>query len=73
MNPPGNSEFTHEFFDESSKAWAANKVRCGAVYAYKCMYIHSNTRQCSKPAILNEFCKQHYFLNKNKSKGPKTI
>ena len=32
----GNSEFTAEFFDESSRAWMANKVRRGASMAYKC-------------------------------------
>jgi hypothetical protein len=33
---PGLSEFTHEFFEESSKAWKANKVRYGqAMYKYK--------------------------------------
>lgn len=73
MNPPGNSEFTPEFFNESSKLWSANKIRCGASYAYKCDYIHSNKKQCIKPAILHNFCKQHYFLNKNISKLPKTI
>jgi hypothetical protein len=64
MNPPGNSEFTPEFFDESSRAWLENKVRMGAGYTYKCDYIHSNTKQCRKPAILSNFCKQHSFLNR---------
>lgn len=32
----GTSEFTHEFFEASSKAWKANKVRYGqAMYKYK--------------------------------------
>lgn len=32
----GISEFTHAFFEESSKAWKANKVRYGeAMYKYK--------------------------------------
>jgi hypothetical protein len=71
MNIPGNSEFTSEFFDESSKAWLSNKVRCGLVYAYKCTHIHSNTKQCKKPAVLHDFCKQHYILNKNTPKNNK--
>lgn len=33
---PGISEFTHEFFEASSQAWKANKVRYGqASYKYK--------------------------------------
>lgn len=33
---PGISEFTHEFFEASSQAWKANKVRYGqAMYRYK--------------------------------------
>jgi hypothetical protein len=62
----GISEFTPEFFDESSKEWMKNKIRKGGGYIYKCAYIHSNNRQCSKAAILNEFCKQHYFLIRKK-------
>ncbi len=32
----GISEFTHQFFEEASKAWKANKVRYGqAMYKYK--------------------------------------
>lgn len=32
----GISEFTHEFFEESSRSWKANKVRCGVgMYKYK--------------------------------------
>ena len=71
MNIPGNSEFTSDFFDESSRAWLSNKVRCGSSYAYKCAYIHSNTKQCIKSAVLHDFCKQHYVLNKNRSKQSK--
>jgi hypothetical protein len=33
---PGISEFTHQFFEEASKAWKANKVKYGqAMYRYK--------------------------------------
>jgi hypothetical protein len=58
----GNSEFTPEFFDESSRAWMENKIRIGAAYSYKCAYIHSNKKLCQNNAILNEFCKRHYFF-----------
>lgn len=65
---PGNSEFTSEFFDESSKAWLENKIRKGCTYAYKCSYIHSNTRKCEKAADNNELCKRHYILLKSQNK-----
>lgn len=33
---PGISDFTHQFFEEASKAWKANKVKYGqAMYRYK--------------------------------------
>jgi hypothetical protein len=32
----GNSEFTADFFNESSKAWLTNKVKVGEQYRYKC-------------------------------------
>jgi hypothetical protein len=32
----GNSEFTADFFNDSSKAWLSNKVKVGEQYRYKC-------------------------------------
>jgi hypothetical protein len=65
MSLPGNSEFTPEFFNQSSNAWMENKIRMGASYSYKCAYIHSNSKKCQHPATFNEYCKRHYFLLKN--------
>jgi hypothetical protein len=65
MNMPGNSEFTSEFFNESSKAGMENKIRCGAAYAYKCSYIHSNKKQCEHPSTHSDYCKRHYILLKS--------
>ncbi len=65
---PGISEFTPQFFDESSKAWLENKVRCGHSYAYKCQYIHSNKKQCSHPDTHSGYCKRHYILLKSQKK-----
>lgn len=65
MNTPGNTEFTPQFFDESSKAWMENKVRCGASYAYKCSYIHSNKKRCEYPGTHSDYCKRHYILLKS--------
>jgi hypothetical protein len=62
MNPPGISEFTPEFFDNSSNAWMQNKIKCGTAYTYRCEYIHSNKKNCKKPSINNNLCKQHFIL-----------
>jgi hypothetical protein len=48
----GNSEFTAEFFDESSKAWMENKKKIGASMVYKCDYRMSKTRMCNNSAIM---------------------
>lgn len=64
MNTPGNQEFTPEFFNESSRAWLINKIKMGSAYSYKCDYIHSNKKQCTKPSTIGDFCKRHYFLLK---------
>lgn len=68
MKLPGNSEFTPQYFDESTKAWMENKVRCDAAYSYKCSYIHSNNKQCHHPSTQNEYCKRHFILLKSRSK-----
>lgn len=68
MELPGISEFTSKFFDESSKAWLENKIRCGASYAYKCSYIHSNNKQCQHPATESEYCKRHFILLKSQKR-----
>jgi hypothetical protein len=65
MNSSGISEFTPQFFDDASKAWQENKIRCGASYAYKCKYIHSNHKQCHHPATNLDFCKRHFILLKS--------
>lgn len=68
MNPD-NSEFTSEFFDQASKAWLENKVRYGASYRYKCAYIHSNKKQCSKPVVSFDYCKRHNIVMKSRMKS----
>ena len=69
MSWPGIYEFTPEFFDKSSQAWMANKIRNGSGIAYKCVYIHSNSTQCSKAALSHDFCKRHIVaINQYKNK-----
>jgi hypothetical protein len=62
-------------FDEASQAWRANKKYLGGgMFAYKCLYIHSNGKQCTKAVggcvtlrycgitpsqPLRNYCKQH--------------
>ncbi len=48
----GNSEFTAEFFDESSRAWMENKKRHGDSMVYKCDHVISKTRRCNNTAKL---------------------
>jgi hypothetical protein len=63
MDPrPGCAEFTAEFFDESSRAWMENKVRKGAMTLYRCSYVHSTSRKCSKAASVCGYCKSHYIV-----------
>jgi hypothetical protein len=66
MEQPGNTEFTAEFFDESSKVWMENKVRKGAMTLYRCSYVHSTSRKCSKVVEVNGFCKSHYIVMKKR-------
>ena len=73
MSLPGNSEFTHKFFDEASEAWRQNKVRCGHIFLYKCKYIHSNQKQCKSAATHQNLCKKHYILLKSRSRALKGL
>jgi hypothetical protein len=68
MNVTGIEEFTAKFFDESSQFWLQNKIKCGlGSYVYKCEYIHSNQKQCKKPATNNNLCKRHFILSISKT------
>jgi hypothetical protein len=45
----GIEEFTPEFFDKAQEAWRSNKKYLGkGWFAYRCKYIHFNTKQCPK-------------------------
>ena len=64
---PGIDEFTPQYFDESSKAWMANKIRVGAGMVYRCSYAISSSRQCPKAAESgSEFCETHINTQKPK-------
>ena len=48
MNP-GNSEFTHAFFEASSRGWMANKIQqADCTYAYKCVGTTRGGKPCTK-------------------------
>jgi hypothetical protein len=51
----GNEEFTAEFFNESSKAWMANKIRAGQSITYKCQGTTKDTKPCKVVARKFEF------------------
>ena len=63
----GNSEFTADFFNESSKAWLSNKVKVGEQYRYKCEATCLSGKKCrhnaaqtsSRPLPSIHTCKQH--------------
>lgn len=43
-------EFTAEFFDASSAAWMANKIKKpNATYAYKCSFVGIDNKPCCAP------------------------
>ncbi len=65
-NLPGKSEFTAEFFEESSRTWMENKIRDGQMLYYKCNYIHKNNKRCSSVVTHGDFCKRHYILKISK-------
>ena len=46
----GNQEFTAEFFDKSSKAWMANKVRAGPCMTYRCQGVTKDSKACKVAA-----------------------
>jgi len=82
MSSAGITEFTSEFFDESSRAWMENKIRFGASIKYKCKYIHSNQKPCNKPVFIDaikgaipqcDYCKQHYKLMRMRADGKKVL
>ena len=52
MELPGILEFTPKFFNESSKAWTENKIKCGSAYAYKCLFIPTQNNVTSLLHIL---------------------
>ena len=60
----GNSEFTAEFFTESSNAWMKNKLRKGASMSYICTATKLDGNPCTRPTVQKDpmapqRCSQH--------------
>ena len=57
------AEFTHDFFDESSREFMRGKIRRGHMIYYQCTAVLKCGKQCSRLAIQDPLaelvCKQH--------------
>ena len=57
------AEFSPAWFDESSKAWMANKrkLKYNAVYRYTCQHHISETKKCGRDVYKTfNLCRQHW-------------
>jgi hypothetical protein len=57
-------EFTPAFFDESSRAWLANKRKCAnCTYKYTCDHTYESGKRCGRTVYKTEaLCRQHWAL-----------
>jgi hypothetical protein len=62
-----NSEFTSEFFIESSKEWMKNKRKIRTGYCiYTCDYTFKHGKRCGRDCYKEHaLCRQHYFRSLN--------
>jgi hypothetical protein len=58
------AEFTPAFFDESSRAWLANKRKCvNCTYKYTCDHTYQSGKRCARTVYkTGAFCRQHWAL-----------
>ena len=61
-------------FDGASAAWAANKVRKGAMFYYRCTAIQKNGCQCPKAVMIPDpftqlVCKSHARTKQNQNQN----
>lgn len=60
ITPFSISEFTSQFFNDSSVAWKMNKVQNeNATYQYRCAYYYSKTKRCRELPCSQLYCKKH--------------
>lgn len=63
------SEFTQEFFNESSKIWRSNKKKLKNLhFAYKCRWIQKNKKRCSNICLQSQSHKSNPKYEKNNNK-----
>jgi hypothetical protein len=58
------SEFTHAFFEKSSKEWMKGKKRQGHMIYYICEAIQKNGKRCCRKVHDGQLCTQHSKTNK---------
>jgi hypothetical protein len=58
------SEFTHAFFENSSKEWMKGKKRQGHMIYYICEATQKNGQRCSRKAHDGQLCTQHSKTHK---------
>lgn len=60
-----NTEFTKQFFIDSSKEWMKNKRRTkSGYYIYTCNHTYKYGKLCGRDCYKdNDLCRQHYFIN----------
>ena len=61
------SEFTHAFFENSSKEWMKGKKRVGAMIYYICQATQKNGKKCSRKisdSTDKHLCTQHLRCSK---------
>jgi Zn-dependent M32 family carboxypeptidase len=58
--PYSISEFTQEFFNDSSEAWRANKIqKPNATFQYRCSERLKNGKRCAKSPLNQFHCQKH--------------
>ena len=63
------SEFTHAFFENSSKEWMKGKKRQGHMIYYICEAIQKNGKRCNRKVHDGQLCTQHSKTNKKLING----
>jgi len=63
------SEFTHAFFEKSSKEWMKGKKRQGHMIYYICEAMQKNGKRCNRKVHDGQLCTQHSKTNKKLING----
>ena len=68
-------EFSPAFFDESSRAWLANKRKCAnCTYKYTCDHTYESGKRCGRDVYKTEsMCRQHWARAADAEKKKRAI